>query len=96
MAYVPSLSQICTEAATLAKVDFNDPRKLITALARVLYDAYRAKTGGVSLASGAAIPEWDALRPDIQEAWEASATAALVYANTRFDVTVHVGFRRGV
>ncbi len=43
--------------------------------AEVAYDAYRAHTGGVSLASGHPIPEWSSLRPDIQEAWVASARA---------------------
>lgn len=41
----------------------------------VAYEAYRAHTGGISLASGQPIPEAKDLRPDIQEAWKASAAA---------------------
>lgn len=44
-------------------------------LAEIAYNAYRDHTGGISLASGQPIPEWSQLRPDIQEAWEASASA---------------------
>lgn len=44
-------------------------------LARSAYEAYRNHTGGVSLASGAPIPEWDALPEPIKEAWQASADA---------------------
>lgn len=36
------------------------------------YEAYRAHTGGVSLATGAPIPEWDALPQAIKAAWEAA------------------------
>ena len=43
--------------------------------AQVAYEGYRDHTGGISLASGQAIPEWGALRPDIQAAWCASAHA---------------------
>lgn len=41
----------------------------------IAYEAYRAHTGGVSLASGQPIPEAHDLRPDIQDAWRASAAA---------------------
>lgn len=44
-------------------------------IAEIAYEAYRAHTGGVSLASGQPIPEWEKLRPDIQAAWKASADA---------------------
>lgn len=43
--------------------------------AKLAYEAYRAHTGGVSLASGQKIPPFDMLRPEIQDAWGASATA---------------------
>ena len=36
-------------------------------LAQLAYEAYRAHTGGISLASGQPIPEWNALKPEIQE-----------------------------
>lgn len=39
------------------------------------YDAYRAKTGGVSIVTGQPIPEWKELRTEIQEAWEAAGEA---------------------
>jgi hypothetical protein len=41
-------------------------------LPQLAYEAYRAHTGGISLASGQPIPAWDALKPEIQEAWRAS------------------------
>ena len=41
-------------------------------LAELAYEAYRAHTGGISLASGQPIPEWSALKPEIQDAWKAS------------------------
>lgn len=43
--------------------------------AQIAYEGYRDHTGGISLASGQAIPEWGALRPDIQAAWCAAAHA---------------------
>jgi hypothetical protein len=96
MATVPSFDEILTNAASLSASDFNESREQISALASLLYEAYRAYTGGVSLASGGAIPEWDALRPDIQEAWRASASAALIYATCRADVMIHRGFSYGL
>lgn len=39
------------------------------------YEAYRNHTGGISLASGQSIPEWDSLRQDIRDAWDASGAA---------------------
>ncbi len=47
-------------------------------LPQLAYEAYRAHTGGISLASGQAIPAWDALKPEIQEAWRASTTSVWV------------------
>jgi hypothetical protein len=44
------------------------------------YEAYRAHTGGISLASGQPIPAWDALKPEIRAAWETSAEAVRVAA----------------
>jgi len=44
-------------------------------LAKLAYDAYSKKTGGVSLATGDKLPEFDALKPAIQEAWQAAANA---------------------
>jgi hypothetical protein len=45
--------------------------------AEIAYEAYRAHTGGVSLISGALIPVFGALKPEIQEAWEAAARAVI-------------------
>jgi hypothetical protein len=47
------------------------------ALAVAAYNGYRNHTGGKSLATGQTIPEWDQLRPDIQEAWRASRDGML-------------------
>ncbi len=44
-------------------------------LAAVAYEAYRANSGGKSLVSGQPIPEFEKLKPEIQEAWEAAAYA---------------------
>lgn len=43
---------------------------------KVAYDAYCASSGGVSLVSGAKLPLWDDLSPQIKSAWEAAALAA--------------------
>ena len=43
--------------------------------AAIAYEAYRAHTGGISLATGHAIPEWHELRQDIQLAWQQAALA---------------------
>lgn len=47
-------------------------------LEELAYEAYRAHTGGISLASGQPIPEWSALRPEIQAAWDASTATVLI------------------
>lgn len=44
-------------------------------LAQLAYSAYRAHTGGVSLASGQPIPEWGQMPLAIQDAWRASMNA---------------------
>ena len=43
--------------------------------AEVAYEAYRAHTGGKSLASGADIPTFRKMRPEIQAAWNAAVAA---------------------
>lgn len=43
--------------------------------AAIAYEAYRAHTGGISLATGHTIPEWHELREDIQLAWYQAALA---------------------
>lgn len=47
----------------------------MTTLGEVLYNGYCEKTNWKSLASGQDLPAWKDLRPDIQEAWHASAMA---------------------
>lgn len=42
-------------------------------LAEAGYESYRADTGGISVATGAKIPEWTMLREPIQRAWCAAA-----------------------
>lgn len=49
----------------------------IEKLARKMYEAYRAHTGGKSLATGHDIPSWEHLPSPIKGAWCASAVAAL-------------------
>lgn len=46
------------------------------------YEAYRAQSKGVSLATGAPIPEWADMKTEIREAWEAAAFAVLGSATT--------------
>ena len=46
-----------------------------TNYAAMAYLSYRQHTGGVSLATGQALPEWYELREDIQNAWHAAAAA---------------------
>ena len=48
---------------------------MTTNYAAIAYLSYRQYTGGVSLATGQALPEWHELRPDIQNAWHAAAAA---------------------
>ena len=44
---------------------------------QVAYEAYRTHTDGRSLVSGAELPPWDGLSPEIQEAWTVAAAAVL-------------------
>ncbi len=47
----------------------------MSTLGRIAYEAYRAKSGGKSLISGADIPGFDALPEAIKQAWEAAGDA---------------------
>ena len=47
----------------------------MVALGRVAYEAYCGNTGWKSLVSGADLPQWDALKPEIRAAWEIAAEA---------------------
>lgn len=42
---------------------------------KIAYEAYCRSSGGVSLVSGAKLPEWEVLAPEIKSAWEAAAEA---------------------
>ena len=44
-------------------------------LGRVAYEAYCGETDWKSLVSGAALPQWDDLKPEIREAWAVAAEA---------------------
>jgi hypothetical protein len=44
-------------------------------LGKLAYDAYCQSSGGVSLVSGAKLPDWEALSPAIKAAWGAAAQA---------------------
>ncbi len=44
--------------------------------AEAAYEAYRARAGGRSLATGQRIPPWEELAPQMQEAWKVAAGAA--------------------
>lgn len=44
-------------------------------MARAAYEGYRAHTGGISLATGQSIPEWDHLPDAIRDAWCAAVVA---------------------
>jgi len=44
--------------------------------AQAAYEAYRAQSGGKSLATGAPIPDWSKLSEAIQQGWQVAASAA--------------------
>lgn len=51
----------------------------MTPLGQVAYEAYCAKTGWKSLATGADLPRWEKLNVDIQEAWQFAAESVVAY-----------------
>lgn len=48
---------------------------------QIAYEGYCKASDGKSLISGAILPEWDELTPEIKGAWEAAAEA--VYGDSR-------------
>lgn len=46
---------------------------------KIAYDAYKGKSNGLSLISGATLPEWEVLASNIQDAWSAAANAVLIH-----------------
>lgn len=54
---------------------------------RAAYEAYKIAKDGRSLISGALLPGWDDLVPEISEAWRAAADAAVMFASLRPSAT---------
>lgn len=50
---------------------------------QVAYEAYCAQTGWKSLVSGQQLPQWHNLKPEIQSAWQAAATAVVQLHHAR-------------
>lgn len=46
------------------------------------YEGYRKVSGGKSIVTGAAIPEWDGLDDRIKTCWQAAADAAVTHARS--------------
>jgi len=66
---------------------------------KIAYEAYCKATGGKSLISGDELPAWEALKPEIQNAWT-QAGLAVEYETTKprlrpRAVTVQEAARRG-
>lgn len=49
----------------------------IVSLGQISYEAYCKHTDWKSLVSGAQLPAWTDLKPEIQSAWEVSAQAVV-------------------
>lgn len=50
----------------------------MTGFGRIAYEAYSNHTGRKSLVTGADLPTWDELRPEIKAAWDVAAQAVLL------------------
>ena len=83
-------------AVDLGRCVQGTPVEQVAALGKLLYDSYRAHTGGKSIATGQAIPEWPQLKREIQEAWMASAQAGLAYASSRVSTALEGLFSHGM
>jgi hypothetical protein len=44
-------------------------------LGQIAYEGYCKSSGGKSLVSGADLPPWENLSPEIQQAWQCAANA---------------------
>ena len=55
-------------------------------MGQVAYEAYCQSTGNKSLISGAELPKWADLKPEIQRAWAAAADAVAGRFRTTDDV----------
>lgn len=51
---------------------------MIVEYGQVAYEGYCAASGNKSLVSGAELPSWEKLSPEIREAWRASADCVLM------------------
>lgn len=49
-------------------------------LGQIAYEGYCESSGNRSLISGAELPKWDDLKPEIREAWNAAARAVIAAA----------------
>lgn len=80
VAFIPKvlsvLAQYSNPNGTAAELPWAPSGSLPTGAGAAAYEAYRAQSGGKSLATGAPIPAWSALPPPIQAAWETAAAAA--------------------
>lgn len=47
-------------------------------LGTIAYDAYCKTTGGKSLITGDILPEYEKLKPEIQDAWEKAGQAVAI------------------
>lgn len=58
---------------------------------QVAYEAYCETTGGKSLASGAILPAWNFLSPQMQFAWKQAAAAVVVHSVVRDALQLETG-----
>lgn len=56
-----------------------DNEELIEAIGKLNYNFYCKSTGGVSLISGDKLPEFEDLKPKIQQAWKDAAKGLLAH-----------------
>lgn len=54
----------------------------------IAYDAYKAQTGGKSLITGDPLPEFEALRIEIRDAWWEAAEAVVRAQTAKFSSDV--------
>lgn len=63
-----------SELMTSVVACMDDARRELQGMRTALYCK---SSGGVSLVSGAKLPEWDGLSPEIRRAWDAAAQAVV-------------------
>lgn len=67
----PNCQTVNCPNATTAETE----RKTMIDLAQIAYEAFCNHTGWKSLISRAPLPQWNDLKPEIQNAWRAAANA---------------------